>query len=500
MPTITLSAGKVNQMSGLLSSTKKSVQDYVASLKSLEARILTIDGGVCNVEDLIRSIRSSTQVQEAKAEALGALEESVDEFVADVVRIDCAVADIINRGKEDFYEEHPYLRPDCEKNGWERFKDGCKKAWEWCREHWEELLAAIKSAINIIAVVTMFIIAGPGLGMLLLAGLTCLEGVCGLFRSPPYAYDESSPQSMADCLGICYQDYIKTMEYQYGLDERIARLYLELYLRVANDRAMRGKTEREVACEFNRVIASLCKNYGGDHLTFRLTTGNYGSVDAYRMLMDRYGFTEDDAIDFTLALNVQHGFACEEVEAHFGFSRENGILFRPTSGQYEKGEEEGRDRFLKDLVHEAVQYVEFNDDLDFVDLASGSTDRVISYSGDIASKQYDVRDFLSDIDSCNVQKRLKEGSDNFLKVQQDYNKAVMDGTVKPKEEFISNNGGIDEIRNKVNYDIKSFLGAVLADDLLGDKEKRAAGHKPHVDAFINFLLDLPEGGVVDGET
>lgn len=491
MPTITLSAGKVNQMSGLLSSTKKSVQDYVASLKSLEARILTIDGGACNVEDLIRSIRSSTQVQEAKAEALGALEESVDEFVADVVRIDCAVADIINRGKEDFYEEHPYLRPDCEKNGWERFKDGCKKAWEWCREHWEELLAAIKSAINIIAVVTMFIIAGPGLGMLLLAGLTCLEGVCGLFRSPPYVYDESSPQSMADCLGICYQDYVKTMEYQYGLDERIARLYLELYLRVANDRAMRGKTEREVACEFNRVIASLCKDYGGDHLTFRLTTGNYGSVDAYRMLMDRYGFTEDDAIDFTLALNVQHGFSCEEVEAHFGFSRENGTLFRgedpPTTGWFNDRAEASGAKVVKDLVHEAVQYVEFNDELDFVDIVSGSTDRMISYSGDIISKSYGDADFTSDIDPCNVQKRLKEGSGNFLKVQQDYNKAVMDGMIKPKAEFISNNGGIDEIRNKVNYDVKSFLGAVLAKDYLGGTEERINAYKWQVNEFIDFL-------------
>lgn len=491
MPTITLSAGKVNQMSGLLSSTKKSVQDYVASLKSLEARILTIDGGACNVEDLIRSIRSSTQVQEAKAEALGALEESVDEFVADVVRIDCAVADIINRGKEDFYEEHPYLRPDCEKNGWERFKDGCKKAWEWCREHWEELLAAIKSAINIIAVVTMFIIAGPGLGMLLLAGLTCLEGVSGLFRSPPYAYDESSPQSMADCLGICYQDYVKTMEYQYGLDERIARLYLELYLRVANDRAMRGKTEREVACEFNRVIASLCKDYGGDHLTFRLTTGNYGSVDAYRMLMDRYGFTEDDAIDFTLALNVQHGFSCEEVEAHFGFSRENGTLFRgedpPTTGWFNDRAEASGAKVVKDLVHEAVQYVEFNDELDFVDIVSGSTDRMISYSGDIISKSYGDADFTSDIDPCNVQKRLKEGSGNFLKVQQDYNKAVMDGMIKPKAEFISNNGGIDEIRNKVNYDVKSFLGAVLAKDYLGGTEERINAYKWQVNEFIDFL-------------
>ena len=40
---------------------------------------------------------------------------------------------------------------------------------------------------------------------------------------------------------------------------------------------------------------------------------------------------------------------------------------------------------MKDFVHEALQYVEFNDNLDIVDFANGSTDRMISYSGDIIS-------------------------------------------------------------------------------------------------------------------
>lgn len=34
-----------------------------------------------------------------------------------------------------------------------------------------------------------------------------------------------------------------------------------------------------------------------------------------------------DAIDFAIALNVQHGSNYENIELHFGFSREEGNLF-----------------------------------------------------------------------------------------------------------------------------------------------------------------------------
>ena len=32
------------------------------------------------------------------------------------------------------------MKPECEKSGWEKFKDGCKKVGEWCKEHWKELV------------------------------------------------------------------------------------------------------------------------------------------------------------------------------------------------------------------------------------------------------------------------------------------------------------------------------------------------------------------------
>ena len=111
-----------------------------SDLKSLKTKVLTIDNSVCNVDDVIDSIKSSTQTQGDKIDALDKLKKDVNEFVSDVVRIDGDAADAINKSKDDFYDEYYYLKPECEKSGWEKFKDGCKKIGEWCKEHWKELV------------------------------------------------------------------------------------------------------------------------------------------------------------------------------------------------------------------------------------------------------------------------------------------------------------------------------------------------------------------------
>ena len=475
MATITLYAGKVNQMSSLINDAKKAVKEYKSDLKSLKSKVLKIDSSICNVDDVISSIKSSTQTQEDKIDALDKLKKDVNEFISDVVRIDGDAADAINQSKNDFYEKYEYLKPDCEKSWLEEKIDN---ACEWCKECWKELLIGLSTLIALIAVVAVIVSTWPYSGLvLLLFGITisCTGSVYNGSLPPPYTYDETFPQSMSDCLGVNYSDYIKTMQYQYGFDEQIAQLYLKLYLQVANDPSMRGKSEREIACEFNRIIASLCINYDGDAKRWRLTTGNYKSVDAYEMLINKYGFTEADAIDFAIALNVQHGSNYENIELHFGFSREEGNLFNgenpPTVEEFKRRANELGSEVMKDFVHEALQYVEFNDNLDIVDFANGSTDRMISYSGDIISTRYDDQDFLSDIDPNNIQYNFEKSNSNFLKVQQEYNKAVMDGTINPKSEFILNNGGIDQIRNNINYDVKSTLGAYIDGELVGEKRR-----------------------------
>ena len=59
-----------------------------------------------------------------------------------------------------------YLKPECEKSGWEKFCDGLKKVGDWCKEHWKEIVLAIEL---IAAVACLFIpgLQGIGVGILL---------------------------------------------------------------------------------------------------------------------------------------------------------------------------------------------------------------------------------------------------------------------------------------------------------------------------------------------
>lgn len=154
MSTITLYASKINQMSSLINDAKKAVKEYKSDLKSLKSKVLKIDSGICNVDDVISSIKSSTQTQEDKIDALDNLKKDVNEFIADVVRIDGDAADAINKSKDDFYDEYYYLKPECEKSGWEKFKDGCKKVGEWCKEHWKAIVTVVIVITAVVILVT----------------------------------------------------------------------------------------------------------------------------------------------------------------------------------------------------------------------------------------------------------------------------------------------------------------------------------------------------------
>ena len=153
MATITLDAGKVNQMSSLINHAKKAVKEYKSDLRSLKSKVLKIDSGICNVDDVISSIKSSTKTQEDKIETLENLKQDINDFISDVVRIDGDAAEAINKSKDDFYNKYEYLTPECEKSRWEKFKDGCKKVGEWCKEHWKEIVIVIGAVLIITAIV-----------------------------------------------------------------------------------------------------------------------------------------------------------------------------------------------------------------------------------------------------------------------------------------------------------------------------------------------------------
>ncbi len=82
------------------------------------------------------------------------------------------MADLVRQRKDDFYEKYSYLKPECEKSGWEKFCDGCQKAKEWCKEHWK-LLVTIVIVIAAVAVIVFFPAAAP---ILMLAAKGAIMG------------------------------------------------------------------------------------------------------------------------------------------------------------------------------------------------------------------------------------------------------------------------------------------------------------------------------------
>ena len=174
MATITLYAGKMNQMSSLLGDAKKSVSDYQSELFSLKSKTLNVNKRVCDLNDVISSVQTSTQLQEQKLDSLEALSQNVENFISDVVRIDDDAAEAINRNKDEFYDKYYYLKPSCEKNIWEKFCDGFASAGEWCKEHWKLIVTIVLVAVAIVLICTG--VGGPFAAIILGAAKGLIMG------------------------------------------------------------------------------------------------------------------------------------------------------------------------------------------------------------------------------------------------------------------------------------------------------------------------------------
>lgn len=202
MATITLYAGKVNQMPSLINDAKKSVKEYKDDLNSLKLKLFTIDSSVCNVDDVISSIKSSTQTQEDKIESLESLNENINEYISDVVTIDQNAADAINQSKNDFYEKYEYLKPDIERNesGWTKF---WKSVGEWCKEHWKEMVAIVVTIVIAVGIICVSVATFGGAAVALAALVGGILSTVGQLASNivTYAITGKWQGSILDYLG-----------------------------------------------------------------------------------------------------------------------------------------------------------------------------------------------------------------------------------------------------------------------------------------------------------
>lgn len=174
MATIALYAGKLNQMPGLIKDAKKSVDKLKTELSDLQKKAYNVDTDVCDLSEVISSIQASAQTQENRIAALENFQTNSEEFINEVIRIDNHVADTVNQNKENFYKQYDYLKPECEKSGWEKFCDGLEAVGEWCQKHWKLIVTVV---VVVVAVVLIVATAGATLGPMMTILLGAAKGL-----------------------------------------------------------------------------------------------------------------------------------------------------------------------------------------------------------------------------------------------------------------------------------------------------------------------------------
>ena len=184
MATISLYKNKINDMPRLIDEVKKSVTNYKSELSNLKNKALEVNKSICDLDEVISVISTSTKTQEDKIEALETFHSNCDQFITDTVKIDSDVADVVNQNKDDFYCKYSYLKPDSEKSGWEKFCDGLKKAGEWCKEHWKSIVGVVVAILAVVAIVALTVVTlGTGtaaLTAILMAGAVgAIVGMAG---------------------------------------------------------------------------------------------------------------------------------------------------------------------------------------------------------------------------------------------------------------------------------------------------------------------------------
>lgn len=75
------------------------------------------------MEDVTGFIQESTLIQEQAATSVESIDKDMEEFTAEVIAVDNQVAKLVNRQKDDFYSKYRYLKPDSEKDFWEKAID-----------------------------------------------------------------------------------------------------------------------------------------------------------------------------------------------------------------------------------------------------------------------------------------------------------------------------------------------------------------------------------------
>ena len=149
MATISLNAGKINLMPGLLGDVRQSVEGCNHELSALYEQMIAIDSTVCDLSGAAGNVKAVIERQVGLSSILFNLRLSNEYYIDDLVRLDQDVSQLVNRTKGNFYKAFNYLNPVSEKSIWGKFADGVKQVGDWCKKLWsKETLNKLNSALD----------------------------------------------------------------------------------------------------------------------------------------------------------------------------------------------------------------------------------------------------------------------------------------------------------------------------------------------------------------
>ena len=133
----------------------------------MKIKTLRVDSSICNLDEVVNTVVAATKDQEDKVAALEEFERNSEQFIEDTARIDADVAELVDKRKDDFYDKYYYLKPECEKSGWEKFCDACRKVGQWCKENWKSIVKIVVAVVVIVALAVASVFTGGALAVIL---------------------------------------------------------------------------------------------------------------------------------------------------------------------------------------------------------------------------------------------------------------------------------------------------------------------------------------------
>lgn len=203
MSTITLSGNTISGRLGIGSfmSIGSSFSNALSSTTNLSNELGKLRNKIDAVNTFVNvdgsQVTTAKKREENKSSTLSCAYEKLGALITDVGVVDNKTAIEVEKLKKDFYKKYSYLKPESEKNWWDRVKDRAGQLWngicdirnkihkffsdvvDWAKEHLGEILTILVVVVATIVLVGVAVASFGGAAVFLVAVVGAAAGVAG---------------------------------------------------------------------------------------------------------------------------------------------------------------------------------------------------------------------------------------------------------------------------------------------------------------------------------